>query len=345
MNIFYFFLKHKKTALFLIFLTFVISTSVIGNSFKNPPSNPSIPTTPIPLNSSTSGSKIPIPEIKSSPLLQTSQLGTVTFSLSNVSFPASLTTYKVLSYGIDPAQAQNIAKSFSLNTPPQIIDNNLYVWVSEDTTKSLSAYLDSGLLIYTNSLIPGQGDTSISIMRSDSDIKRVAENFLQKQTYLGKDLTIDKILYHKGEEISQPVKDISSATFFEVTLKRTINSIPIFYQYATSDSASVIISSLGIVRKFSYVFLSYQPFDNRQLLPIEEAKQKIQNGEGTIVSYGDNHGADVSSLLSTNINSVELAYLNDNTTGFLSPIFVFTGTANSPTSTNVPIVIYLPALR
>ena len=342
-KIFYFFLNHKRISLFLMFVLLVFTSFFIGISVDNQ----GVFTTPTPIlpRGYVPGSKIPTPAIKKAPSLQTNKLGAVTFLLPGVSFPADLTIYKIESSSIGQAQAQDIAKSFSINTAPQIINSSLYIWISENKMKSLTAYLDSGLLIYTNAQTRAKEDFAIISIKSDDDIKRVANDFLQKQYYLGKDLVIDKILYHKGGELLPPATDISSATSFEVILKRVLNNVSLFYQYGTSSSVSVVIDTLGIVKKFSYVFLSYQGLEKRQLLSIEEAKQKIQNGEGTIVSYGDNQGVNIPPLLSTNINSVDIAYLGDRTTGFLVPIFVFTGISNSLTTANNPIVIYLPAMR
>ncbi|MCL5113932.1 MAG: hypothetical protein M1372_02060 [Patescibacteria group bacterium] len=346
-KIFYFLLIHKKTSLFLIFILFVITASLIGMSVRNKRDNQGILATPTPVLPSNfvPGSKIPTPVIKRAPSLQTNKLGTVIFSLPTVSFPADLTIYKTEGSGIDQTQAQNIANSFSINITPQTINPNLYVWNSEDRMKSLTVYLDSGLLIYTNAQARGKEDASIVSIKSDDDIKKVTNDFLQKQRYLGKNLVINKILYHRGEEQSSTIRDPSSATSFELTLKRVLNNVPLFYQYGTSSSASIIMDTLGMVRRFSYVFISYQGLEKRLLLSIEEAERKIQNGEGIIVSYGDNQGANIPPLLSTNINSVSIAYLDDRTTGFLVPIFVFTGTSNSTTTTNVPITTYLPAMR
>jgi hypothetical protein len=324
-------------------------------SRKTPTSNIFPSPTVVPLISQPAIKNIsPKDYISQDQYLESGKISNITFSFKDPSFPKDINVYSGTKLPISQDDAFITAKAFPFSSPPQ--DNgeaNIETWVSNDLTQTLNIYLKSEHISFINSFVPAKpdiGSPSLKMITSKDEAIVTAENFL-KGKGLWKDgiyAEKDKISLHKGDFESGSVQNISfsEAEIIDIPFGRKINNTQVLYQYDKLSTVEILIDKFGTVRKLEYQYTPVQIGPRITLLNTLEAKNKILNGEGIIIKFGeDGMKTTTNSISSVNLSTMELNYLYDIGINSLVPVFVFRGDGTSEAGKKANTTIVLPALK
>ena len=120
-----------------------------------------------------------------------------------------------------------------------------------------------------------------------------------------------------------------------------------YQQFAKPTYISVWIDRLKTVKKLTF----QNPLlgDSREvsIIGLDEAKEKLTKGGGIISKFGpEEYGYEpTTSAQFITLNQASLDYLDDRTSGFIHPVFVFKGVAIDTSGQQKDIVISLPAVK
>lgn len=299
---------------------------------------------------------LPTPNIKLPPGINKTQLKNLTFNLGNPSLPQKANVYKIYSYQIDSTLAQTIADTFNFKIPPKTsrISNKLTVlnWSIKDSHESLSITIDYGDVQYQKTptyVKPDVGVAPLPVITNSQQAAKIAQNFLQTHNLFTNDLLVENIKFLQGVYEPEQVDSIDKADFIQVNFKRQLAGLPVYYQYANLTTTSVIIDKQKSVTKVSYQYHPIQQDAAREfsLISLEQAKQKLTNGEGMIVNFipGEDDAKSSHEFLSAELTGVEVSYLDDASSGYLQPIYIFKGKGNYKDIAPQDIFIYVLAIN
>lgn len=299
--------------------------------------------------------KIPAPAVELPPGVGTKPLKNITFDLESTKLPNEALVYKIGSPVISQQQAQVIANNFSMKTASKTTksaNGSSSIWNNQANNETLIITLNSGHIQYSKKAFYARPDIGSGPIPQITDTKQAAAlavNFLNKHNLGHPDITVRNIeLLNEVVEGYQPARDLTETSLLQVNFGRKINEVPIYYQFANSFPITVTTDKFQTVTKMTYqystVINSPKSFP---LLSIEEAKEKLLRGEGTIVNFtpGEPDPKSSAELLSATISSAELVYLDDGKSGFLQPILLFKGKGVFENSVEQEIIVYLPAVK
>lgn len=288
--------------------------------------------------------QIPAPKIQIPTTVLVNRLGNVSFSLSNNPFPKKTNLYGITPFPISPSNAKIIAQAlFFTNEGRLISTNNGNALVYQEGVKNLIFYLEAGNIQYSSSITFGARSALIQ-----EEIIDIAQNYLKKFYPYSQNLTPDpsSTIYFAGTGDVSEVKKFEDADVYDIPFVRRVSNLPIFAQFGSHAQAHVWIDRSKQIQKLT---LNTQDTlttsQGREIISIDEAKNKIIKGEGTIVSYGSIGQYNALPVPDRTIfTTVDLGYLRDTSNRSLYPIFVFKGSAFA-NDREEPIVVYLPAFK
>lgn len=289
--------------------------------------------------------EIPMPTIQIPPNLLINRLRDISFQIPTQSFPSKVKFYKTAPASIDPSEAIKIAGLLLFKNDPQkriIQADTILSWTNEQG--QLIFYLESGNIEYFSS----QNRPSPPLNSPQEAMIR-AKDFLK--TFSPYSESLDPEPSNISYYLSSPgdlkiVEDFNEGDIIDVPFVQKVNGLPIYAQFGSGARAHIWTNKTGDIIKASLKTRETLIAEGEsQLISFDTAKKKIEGGEGAIVLYGEGyHGNPLPPPTVTAFSSTRLAYLKDTSTGFLYPIFVFSGTATVE-GHKEKIIVYLPAIK
>ncbi len=325
--------------LVIVFIVILMLSFLLGRQEEITPNNPLTPTpvaVQIPLDV-----EVPTPNIKAPQAAPINRLGDVIFNLSQKNFPSKTTLYTYSPAPISKINAEQIAKRLGIASQGKEFQSNIGAAISfQEGARYMTFYLDSGYLEYI-------GEVS-SNTRNISDINQVltlAQNIIGTTSPYSEGLTIDKqeVAYFIGSGDLESTNDFSSASIYDVPFYQLLNGLPVYLQFGGNARTHVWVTRSGEIQR-----ITLNTSDNltskreEDILTETEARNKISDGAGIIVRYGNNFNSPLPAPDRTVINSMELGYLKDSESKIIYPIFIFKGEAFID-GVPEPITVYLPA--
>lgn len=315
-----------------------------GAEKDTPVSPPSANETTLPVFST----EPPPPHIESASGVSFDTLPAISFFFTPAFIPPILNVYKFAEPPIEREDAQAMAEKLGFTSSPALFsspdEKNILVW--KDGDKDFTIFSTNGMSEYVS---PSQINNSLDTIESKQNAAIIAARFLREKVglenfYSGAET---RVTLYRGVSLDlQETASLSEASVFEVSFLGKVESFPLYQQYGNDVQAQVWIERNASITRASIhyppILLSQQPHST---LTFEEAKQKIQGGEGTIVAYGDTGLLDIAPTPTRiSFSSMRVGYLQDKTNYILYPIFVFSGTAFTQEG-DQSIMIYLPATK
>ncbi len=291
------------------------------------------------------GAQIPTPVIKTAPNVLINRLGDVTFGIINKTFPKKVKLYTFTPTAIETVNAQTIARSLLFATPGKQLSTNDGQAISfQEGPKSLIFYLGKGNIQYFSGAQVG-----VRTVGSEKDVIDSAQAFLKTFDSYAQNLSANPSLisYLVGSGNTRLVSRFEDADYYDVPFSQKINDLTLYVQLANPARAHVLVNKSKQITKATLntpdILTAVKDVG---IISIDDAKNKIIDNEGTIVSYGagDQFETTLPVPDRTIFVSVELGYLNDNINYTLYPIYIFSGTAFTENQEE-KIVVYLPALK
>ncbi|MDO8487150.1 MAG: hypothetical protein Q7S45_02580 [Candidatus Curtissbacteria bacterium] len=298
---------------------------------------------------------IPGPTIVLPPDVAKPKIANISFQFKDPSLPDKVNVYKV-NYTLDGKFANQVAATFSFQNQPETTNdaqgNTTMTWENPGGSERLSITLENGLVQYTASPTHGKpdiGQPPLPTITSKEQAAILANSFLRNHNLLAPGLspsTVLPFISSEGKYINL-VADLSKAKLFQVNFSATLGNNRIYYQFANDAPVSVWLDNFQSPTKVVYQYpipLTEKP-TQKPIITIDQAKSKLEQGEGTIVNFepGIPDPKSTEAMQSATLTDAQLAYFDDSRSGFLQPILVFKGEAIYPKAGKLPITIYLPA--
>jgi hypothetical protein len=306
--------------------------------------------TPIPLKIP-ENEEIPAPIFQMPPSLLINRLRDISFEFPDQTFPKVVKIYKAIPGAIDPLGAQKMAQALIFNNAPDkriTKTDTILTW--KDGQRRLNVHLESGNIEYFNpqGLPVGPGTAPVRVY-SPQEVMIAAQDFIRVFSPYSEGLSpsVQDISYYmSGPGAIEEVENFTDGDTFDVPFVQIINNLPIYSQFGSGARARVWFrQDAGVIKVTMRTNEALAAEGERQILTLGEAKRKIEDGEGVIVLYGGKyHGQALPPPTKTVFTHVKLAYFKDNITGFLYPIFIFSGTA-AVEDKEERIVVYLLATK
>jgi len=341
-------IMRSPKVLLILFLFLVVPVMVLLLSLLKPAvpirgARDFLSPTPVPLKIP-EGEEIPMPTIQTPPNLLINRLRDISFQIPDQSYPTRVKLYKTAPTPIDPQRAEEIADSLLFKNEPlkRVTQaDTILSWTNEQG--QLIFYLGTGNMEYFSS----QSNTSLPLNSPQEAMVR-AKDFLKTFSPYSKSLDpapSDVSYYLSSPGDLKKVEDFNEGDTIDVPFVQKVNGLPIYAQFGSGARTHVWINKAGGIIKVSLKTQEALIAEGEsQILSFDEAKRKIEEGEGTIVLYGEAyHGNSLPPPTTTTFSSARLAYLKD-ASNFLYPIFVFSGIATVE-GAEEKIVVYLPAIK
>jgi hypothetical protein len=231
-------------------------------------------------------------------------------------------------------ESKNIAQKLDLNANGEKITENTYLFKNSATRTQLEINVLTQNFTYSYDYIHDQTLINPPPLPSKDQAVVIADSFLSRINKLTEELKqgTNDISYWriKGEKLI-PAISASEADFIEVKLfrKKIEDEYQIMPPTYPESLVSFLITSKDIQgkqvveAKFINFEVDREEFAEYPLLPIEEAWEKVKNGDYFLSSYDGNNKENVK------IRNIYLAYFDPyQSTHFLQPIYVFEGDNN-----------------
>lgn len=292
------------------------------------------------------GEEIPTPIIQMPPNVLINMLRDVSFQFPDQSFPAHVKIYKAVPTPIDSFNAQKISESLLFkNAPAKRLTQTDTVLSFKEAQRQLIISLKSGNIEYFNpeSKISTEINSSQEAMIAAKDFIKVFSPY--SETLDPNPSDISYYLSSAGD--LRKLENFNETDILDIPFIQKVNGLTIYAQFGSGTRAHVWIhKEKGIIKVTLKTNEVLAAEGEDQVLSLNEAKNKIEEGAGTIVLYGeDYHGKTLPPPIKTIFTTVKLAYFKDNLTNFLYPIFVFSGTAQTNDGGEEKIIVYLPAAK
>ena len=300
--------------------------------------------------------QISSPVINLPPQVDSTPLRNITFNLGTPNLPHEAPVYKISGSAINQQQAGSIANTFSITTSPRITrganGHTTLIWQNKNIKKTLTITLETGQIEYIHTAQyakPDIGSAPLPTITEPVQAANAAQDFLKDHTLNRHDIFVENAQFIKGGEEIEYTDNLAEARSIKVNYGRKIQNTPVYYQFGNTSPISVWVDKLRTPIKISYQYSGIAKDSSRNftLVNLEDAKTKLINGEGEIVNFtpGIDDPKNNKKLISANLTSVEFAYFDDGSTGYLQPIFVFKGEATYENVGEQDIVVYLPAIK
>lgn len=349
---------HKKFIgiIGIIVVFFLLAVFILSGKTNTVSNQPTALPTPTPFQ----GITTTFPTIIPTPVIQAETKGPTIpafIFLNEPTLPNQAKVYKVTTYTINEEQALLVANSFSFNTNPQRVEaqnDSSLLWKTQDNGQELFVSLMTGYIQYSNNYRQGKPDIDsapLATISSSSQALTLAQTYLRQKNLLHPDLFSDQKkvqLYTGDNEVSQ-TQDIASDTLFRVSFERKLDGLPVYTQYGNTTIVDIWLDAFKTIKKLNYQYpLLFSNSQTYQLIDYAQAKNNLISGNGIIVNQGnvEKFSTNIPETPKTvTITNVTLAYLDDKTSGFILPIFVFKGKAKNDATEEKDIIIYLPAIN
>lgn len=289
--------------------------------------------------------------IKQDSYLATNELGEVIFNVPLIITPREAFLFTATGVPMKKDEASLVAKSFAVYENEQKINDDIFMWRSDDYTKFLTIYLQSSHISYTDSFVPAKADIGSPSNRrisSASDASNIAVDFLRNRGLLKEGLHVDQENIETLKETSEGAQKVSfeEATIVSIPFTRKLGSAQVIYQLGRTHSVIVWVDKFGTVRKLEHQYAGALIDSNRLLLNRAEVFGKIKNGQATIVKYGDNaEGVPMPTIAKTTFTNLVFSYFYDIEAGIFLPVYKLTGRVTTRANTTEDLVVVLPALK
>ncbi len=287
---------------------------------------------------------IPTPEIYNPPSVVINRYGDVSYGLIQSDFPKTIDIYVFSPANIKDSDIGVISSRLGFKNQPQSEETQSGKAITyNDSGKSVVFYLSAGNIQYVDI----QPNNTRNI-KSKKQLEELSSDFIQRIAPYAKGLEIntEEITYNIGEGDVTRVLNFDEATYFDIPYSQKINNLLVLNQFGSTAQAHIIIGQDGMVQKaLLNVSDNLLATKKGKLITIQEAKQKVEKGEGVIAQLGEQNQLDQPTVPQrTLIKNISLSYFKDFKNKTMYPIFVFSGTSTTEAG-DLPITIYLPALQ
>ncbi len=320
--------------LFLIVLFIRQSTSPSQNTARFPIPTPIKVTYPFP-------TRAPLPQIATG---ENNSLGSVVLTINeSPSIPSSVPVYKLADTQVPEETVTSFMNLFNFSgNPEQTPDANNTVslhWQKEN--EELVINQRYGLISYMN-----YSSNPAGTINSETDAINLATNFLAHKGLIApeqKNPTIS--LFRQTPENLETVTSFAEADSFIVSFPFLLDNLTVYQQFGGITGTHVTINKSGAIEKVLVQYPLTVDKKNYQPLSLTEAEQKIQNGQGSVVSYAERaSGLPVNSKpQQTTFTRVSLELFEDKLGGFIEPIYVFEGLSTT-NNQSYKILVYVSAI-
>lgn len=305
------------------------------------------------------GSPIAIPNAIPTPIiipqLLTPPLTKIQFNISEHITPKSLPVYGI-SYRIPDSFITTLAHELSFTELSKITADSqgqkVWWYNSDDGSSQLQIVPQQGYISLTIQPFFGKTDDIRKTAIDSKEAGQIAKQYLQSIGLVNSDLTINSsgIKYLSEEDLtnasspsSSPIT-IDSDGYFLVPFTQLLQKYPIFFQYGSSNSSFVQVNPRGQVIGFTYFYQEVsENSQNISLLTFPELKSQVLSGKVSIISpSSEDIPEEIDSIA---YSSLATGYLSDKKTGFISPIFIVSGTAIDKNGSTFETTGYLPAFK
>ncbi len=286
-----------------------------------------------------------LPSINSLPLLSGSPYDNtpqgIQFVVSFISpnIPDRLPIYSYDPNGWSPKQAaQTIAIHNGITTSPKQLETNsgtLFLWSSP--VISITAKESEKNLSYSNSAIVTNPNFSLTQNSADTIVRQfLKDNGLD---FLNPNISIESssIVSAQGQEGANATSEDKFFLRYRIVVD---NKFPIFSQITAPPIISVAVGKSGTLRTLSLSFVGAlgPKIEDRMLLPLNQAEDALNQGKGVLISYSTKNLQERSSspvFSQVSLTSVAVGYLPFEKERIFRPVYLFTGTTNTPTGSSI----------
>jgi len=339
--------QFKILIFFLFFILLLISTvfilrALVNNETNAPEEAPSLaPGYP---------GILPDLTIEPPPGLTNNNAFNIIVNFADQTFPSSAPVFRKKSSFLTDESIIALGSSFQFTTEPQnIIDGQgqtVFLWNEEN--RSLVINKHNGEILYSNS----QPENIQRLMGSTRDVINAASLFLTQNNVYHQDLktTIQDVKLLIAEEGGDTVEadSFTNADLYAVTFSRYLDQKPVYHQGSTKRQVLVLVNPSGTIQSLQYIYPTLEPTSQTYpIISMTEIKTLLSQGRGQIAKIGPENEFIIATPPTTPItlNTIELAFVDDRTTNFIQPIFVFMGEYTNQSGEQEQVYIYLPAIK
>lgn len=337
--------------IFLIALLLFISA--LSSLFSKPTTSSDEPIPYIPIKRSVAfPSRVPTPFLI--PQVFASSSAKIQFLISPVLLPKTLPAFGV-SYQIPDEFTHQLATKLSFPLTPSITvdsrEQNVLLYSSATNSSQLQVVPNQGYISLTTEPFFGKTDGQRYRAITKEEANTIARDYLSSIGLLTSGISIESnnSRYESGEQLtndSQPNQemDVNSNSYFAVPFTQKINKLTLFYQYGNTGTILVNVNIRGQITGFTYFYQEFS--ENSQPIPLltfTQVKNKVLSGNFSVVSPSSENLP--SELTQIDFTSLEIGYMSDKKTGFVTPIIILRGLGTDEDNNTYPIIAYLPASR
>lgn len=219
---------------------------------------------------------------------------------------------------------------FNIEGDPFISGTTRY-WQSDDQKRALQIDVESGYIQY------GNDETTPEERITSQQAKGVAEEFLEKFNLLTIYPNAARVLMLTGDGELSETQNEAAATMFEIYYVLSHDGAPIYYQFATPATVSVLVDSNGKVRGLRY--FNIRPIQTTQntLIDLEEVRARVLSGDYTIVKTDGNQDT-IPQSGNITITNASVIHFDDKKNTSLYPTILLEGTLQ-PSGRNISLYV------
>lgn len=224
--------------------------------------------------------------------------------------------YKLKSKNINNIKFKELANKFSLfPSDNEIIYDQFSGFMYNKDNKYISVE-ESGRLIYSIENPVDLNKKGKIKLLSDSEVKKIAKEFLADRGLLPSDFYIDSVGEGLVCEYADGTKDIVNK---QVTFHRKINGKEVL----GVSRIQIDVGENGQVERVAIIYNDYEPYTKKDLKPIKQAIEELKNDKGL---ENFEKGLHPQKCI---IDKVELVYFEqpdvNSPQSFIYPVYKFTG--------------------